>query len=410
MRPGRCFRTSKSAVLVAFAVVLAACGAATPSTTLTTASPSTGVSPASASPHTTSPSPSIAVTPSTGPAAITWSDPAEIGNLVDCAHTSVVVTVPRLEAVASCLGGMRWAWSADGRTWTTGNFSTPKGFTDGDPVLGFDGTRLSLAFTRSRPTESDCKHSGLDSPRTFLIERSGFSEPYGAPLGFGEPNERIRAMAVSSSFGRFFIVQNTKTGQDLAESMDSGLARWELRRGSGAASTGFRGDGAVITAYETSKGLGVATLLGGIEFATLPDAALGRNPHVAVRPSGEIDVLWTWTHSTSDCTDAGSDAKNGTYLSSGDGDAWSTAKVSDETGDAALAVDGTTGRLYAAIGGNEHLTLAWLDAGGTWMTHYVADRSTYAPAVAVGMDGGRVAVTYHAFDSDHLRTYVITGR
>ena len=170
--------------LIVFAVGLAACGqTATPSATpapssgvggVPSASPDASPSPITDPAPTPSADPSAAPTPTPRPRPVQWSTaPSRIFSVTCGAPVATVDDSGRFHVAADCDQRIRYASSADGKTWGGGStLPTPTNRFDTGPQLAVDGQTLYVAYTRLKPVDGGCGDDGLDDVGVYYRSRT----------------------------------------------------------------------------------------------------------------------------------------------------------------------------------------------------------------------------------------------
>jgi hypothetical protein len=216
------------ALLLATALLVAACGDSSPAAGPGTVAPAPSPSAAAAyvpSPTPAGPSPIASpdptASPTTIPAPIPTPKPKPVPVPTVWSKAAVVLKGPcwnpaatvdgagAFHVVAHCGSRIRYATSPDGRTWTRKTFSTPLKHEDVSPQVAVDGSTVYVAYTRLRVTDGACGDDGLVDVGVYYRTRHLPNGAWSAPIRVGHAGDHLLAFRVKDG-----VIHETLTSDD----------------------------------------------------------------------------------------------------------------------------------------------------------------------------------------------------
>ena len=395
--------------LVVLTALIAACSAPTvpashgpsPSRSIPpVASPSADPNP-SASP---SPDTSSAPTPFPSAKPKVWSPPRLVlGG--DCTGlTATVDATGRYHAAASCDGGIRYATSSDGVTWTTTSIVPGIDVHELGPQLAVDGSTIHLAFTRLAPDDGGCGDDGL---RELGVIHQSRQLPDGAWSGqdmVGQQADALESFRVADG-----VIHATVRATDGTFYVSEAGATGARIRIPDAVTTSLRvgDDGKARIAYATGKQLRLARVDGDrlttASLVTTDDTNV-MNPLLVLGPGNRAFVSWTQNRDEGGgCIDIGPGPLDGTFFGSDAGGSWASERVSDAVGPTSLTLDVTTGKAYVLVDDGSVLRYFTSNGTGTWTaTEVPGSRDMHSAQIRLNPVTGAIAVFALDFDGIHI--------
>jgi hypothetical protein len=371
-------RQRTAIILVSVALIVAACGeapavvdpagapGATPTpivqpSVVASAGPSASpADPADGPAASPTPHPSKAVTvdePPVRPAPpipTVWSKAAVVMSGECFSPTATVDSNGTFHVVSGCGMGIRYATSKDGKRWRTTTLPHLAHRSDVEPQLAVDGSTLYVAYTRQRQLDGGCGDSGLVDVGVYYRTRTLPNGRWSAPTRLGAAGAHLQSFrVVNGVIHETFVTQN-REGPVSYGSLSRGTFR--SLRIPGATGTSLRvgDDGRARIAYTTG---------GSIRYATVQDGRLSTRtvfsskvmqldtPSLVLGTGDRAYMAWAvhpmWGGGCSDGEPP--DVKPGTYFGTDASGAWSVKRINALVTSPSLALDVSTGRLYAAL-------------------------------------------------------------
>lgn len=363
-------------LLMSVVLIVAACGGApavvdpagAPAMTATpvvepsvVASPNASVAPAQgAVDPTPSPTPTPTrpvvkpVVPPPPPIPTVWSKAAVVMS-GDCwSPTATVDAHGTFHVVSGCGMGIRYATSKDGRHWRTTVLPHLAHRSDVEPQIAIDGSTLYVAYTRQRQLDGACGDSGLIDVGVYYRTRTLPDGRWSAPSRLGAAGAHLQAFrVVNGVIHETFVTQN-REGPVWYGSLSGGTFR--SLRIPGATGTALRvgDDGRARIAYTTGRSIRYATVQDGrltsrtvfsskVMQLDAPSLVLGAGDHAYM--AWAVHPVWG-----GGCTDGDPpDVKPGTYFGTDVSGSWRIKRITALVTSPSLALDASTGRLYAAL-------------------------------------------------------------
>jgi hypothetical protein len=376
-------RISVLLVTLVMAVGIAACGqtatppssaAPLPSDLVSAPSEPPIASPSAVPLPTGSPTPTKSVTTPTSRPARWASTPKRIF-AGECA--TVVATVDetgRFHVAAVCRNQIRYAESADGRSWNASTIATPTHRVDVGPQLAVDGTTLYLAFTRLRPVDGGCGDDGLTAVGVFYRTRTLPDGAWSKPKQIGPIGDHLQALRVVDG-----VIHETVTSDDGDGPVFYAAARgpaFEQVQIPGAEATSLRiaGDGRPRIAYSTphaikyaivndDRRLSISTIYAAKDvFMAEPVLVLGRGDHAFVSwAAREMEFGGGCAE-----PEPPNPPHKGTWFSTDVDGKWAAKRLSKDIGSASMALDVASGRLHATYLDQRGIRYVTRAPDGTW--------------------------------------------
>ncbi len=369
--------------LIVFAVGLAACGqTATPSATpapssgvggVPSASPDASPSPITDPAPTPSADPSAAPTPTPRPRPVQWSTaPSRIFSVTCGAPVATVDDSGRFHVAADCDQRIRYASSADGKTWGGGStLPTPTNRFDTGPQLAVDGQTLYVAYTRLKPVDGGCGDDGLDDVGVYYRSRTLPDGSWSAEKRIGHVADVLQSFRVVDG-----VIHETFSGSGGVSYGSLNGAAWTELPIPNAQATSLRvgDDGRARIAFSTTHAIryGVVSADGNLSVSTVfADKDVFMESPVLVLGSGNhAFVSWTALpmETGGGCAEPEppSPPNRGTWFATDVDGSWATKHISREVGAMSLALDVESGRLHAIYTDSRGVRYVTRAPDGTW--------------------------------------------
>ncbi|HET7495415.1 MAG TPA: hypothetical protein VFJ80_08190 [Candidatus Limnocylindrales bacterium] len=294
----------------------------------------------------------------------------------------------RYHVVASCDTRIRYAVSADGRTWTAHTFARPAHRLEVDPQVAVDGRTLYLAYTRLRPVDGGCGDDGLTDVGVYYRTKRLPDGAWSAAVRIGHVGDHLQSFRVVdrvihetfvSADGRGPVSYGRQAGSTFSAIRLPEAVATSLRIGD---------DGRPRIAFTTQHTLRLATVGRGGKLAvtTLFDgkdmAIVG--PSLVLGAGNRAYLTWTaqqpWGGG---CADGERPyPRKGVYFGTDASGAWQVKRLSSVPGASSIALDPDAGIAHTVISQQRGLRYLARDAAGAWSWQDIPDTdSTWALAV-----------------------------
>jgi hypothetical protein len=262
--------------------------------------------------------------------------------------TEPVATVEangRFHVAVTCDSRIRYATSANGRTWSATTFKRPALREEVAPRIAVDGSTLYVAFTRLKAVDGGCGDDGLMDVGVFYRKRQLPNGAWSAPIRIGQIGDRLQSFRVAGG-----VIHETYTSRDGEGPVSYGYLKGSTFRSvrlPGAVSTSLRvGDDDVArVAFSTGSKLRYATVRpdGRISARTVFDGRIMEisDPNLVLGDGNRAYVSWT-AHQPwgGGCADGEWPMpKPGTYFATDAGGSWSVKRLSSRVGAPSLVLD-----------------------------------------------------------------------
>ena len=294
-------------------------------------------------------------TPTPVPQPTTWSKASVIFRGQCGSINATVDGTGRSHVVAGCGMSIRYATSADGRSWRTTVLQHPSYRLDVEPQIAVDGSTLYVAYTRLRQTDGGCGDDGLVDVGVYYRTRHLPAGAWSAPIRIGHAGDHLESFRVVDG-----VIHETFTSADGTGPISYGRLAGSTFRSvvlPHAEETSLRvgDDGRARIAYATERSIRFATVGADMSLATRtlfsskdmsvswPNLVLGAGNHAYVTFTAHQD----WGGG---CTDAERPtSKPGTYFATDASGTWQVRRLTKDIGQSSLVVDTTSGRITVAL-------------------------------------------------------------
>jgi hypothetical protein len=373
------------ATLIVLTVGLAACGQT--QNPPATPAPSSGVggvpsaSPDASPSPTTDPSteptpsadPSSAPTPTLRPRPVHWSTgPTRIFSVTCGSPVATVDDTGRFHVAAECDQRIRYATSADGKTWGGGStLPTPANRFDVAPQLAVDGRTLYVAYTRLKPVDGGCGDDGLDDIGVYYRSRALPDGSWSAETRIGHVGDVLQSFRVVDG-----VIHETFSGSGGVSYASLNGGTWHEVSIPNAQESSLRvgDDGRARIAFSTTHAIryGVVSADGRLSVSTVfaakdvfmgsPVLVLGRGNHAFV----SFTALPMQTGGGCAEPEPPNPANRGTWFATDADGSWATKHISKEISAMSLALDVDSGRLHAIYTDPRGVRYVTRAPDGTW--------------------------------------------
>jgi hypothetical protein len=372
---------------LAMAIGVAACGQATTAQSSVVPSPSAAISAPSDSPivppsaeagASGSPTPTEAVIePTPRPRLARWStEPRRILSGYCSTPVATVDQASQFHVAAICEDRIRYATSADGKSWKTSTLAAPPDGSDLDPQLAVDGSTLYLAYTHRGPVDLDT--CGGPDPRlgargVYYRTRSLPSGGWSEPTRIGRVGDQLRSLRVVDGVIHETIVADDGLGPTSYGSQDGTTFREVKIPAAEATSLRVGDDGRPRIAYTSGSAIKYAVVTGDrLSTARVfsaddvqmqsPVLVLGSDDHAFVSWAAlEIDM-----GGGCESPEPPKPTHKGTWFATDVDGRWATKRLSKDVGSALLALDVVRGRLHAIYSDSRGIRYVTRASDGTW--------------------------------------------
>ena len=288
------------------------------------------------------------------PIPTVWSKAAVVMSGECFSPTATVDSNGTFHVVSGCGMGIRYATSKDGKRWRTTILPHLAHRSDVEPQIAVDGSTLYVAYTRQRQLDGGCGDPGLVDVGVYYRTRTLPNGRWSAPTRLGAAGAHLQAFrVVNGVIHETFVTQN---GQGPV--WYGSLARGTFRsmRIPGATGTSLRvgDDGRARIAYTTGDSIRYATLADG----TLSSRVVFRSkimqmdaPSLVLGAGDRAYMAWAvhpvWGGGCAEPDPP--DVKPGTYFGTDVSGTWRVKRITALVTSPSLALDASTGRLYAAL-------------------------------------------------------------
>jgi len=331
-----------------------------------------------------------------GPVPTVWSK-ARVVMTGPCFNTSATVDPSGgYHVVAGCGMGIRYASSKDGKTWRTTALPHPAHRTEIEPQIAVDGSTLYVAYTRQRQVEGGCGFDGMIDVGVYYRTRTLPNGRWSPPTRIGSLGDHLQSFRVVNGVIHETFATQHQEGPVWYGSLSGGTFRSIRIPGATGTSLRVGDDGRARIAYTTGDSIRYATVTG----RSLSTRIVFRSkimqmdaPSLVLGAGDRAYMAWA-VHPKfgGGCADGGEpDVKPGTYFGTDVSGAWRVKRVTALVTSPSLALDTSTGRLYAALATERDVRDLSRRPDGTWTT------ARRVPG-SLGMQGGvlrRDTVTGH---------------
>lgn len=311
------------------------------------------------------------VVPPPPPVPTTWSKARVIMSGQCWNVTATVDSSGTFHMVAGCGMGIRYALSKDGKAWRTAVLPHLAHRMDVEPQIAVDGSTLYVAYTRQRQLDGACGDSGLVDLGVYYRTRTLPDGRWSAPTRLGAAGAHLQSFrVVNGVIHETFVTQN-REGPVWYGSLTAGTFRSIRIPGATGTSLRVGDDGRARIAYTTGDSIRYATVTGGrlstrVVFRSkvmqmdAPSLVLGAGDRAYM--AWAVHPVWG-----GGCADGGApDVKPGTYFGTDVSGAWRVKRLTALVTSPSLALDASTGRLYAALTTERDVRDLARRPDGTW--------------------------------------------
>ena len=387
-------RQRAAILLMSVALIVAACGdapavvdpAGAPASTQTpsvqpsvvaSSDPSTSPADPAGPAASPTPEPNKAVTVDTPPVRpappipTVWSKPTVVMSGECFSPTATVDSTGTFHVVSGCGMGIRYATSKDGKRWHTTILPHLAHRSDIEPQIAVDGSTLYVAYTRQRQLDGGCGDSGLVDVGVYYRTRTLPNGRWSAPARLGVAGAHLQSFRVVNGVIHETFVTENRQGPVYYGSLSRGT--FLSLRIPGATGTSLRvgDDGRARIAYTTDSSIRYATVQDGrlttrtvfsskVMQLDTPSLVLGAGDRAYM--AWAVHPMWGGGCAEPDPPDV----KPGTYFGTDISGAWQVKRITALVTSPSLALDVSTGRLYAALTTERDTRDIARRADGTW--------------------------------------------
>ena len=310
--------------------------------------------------------------PTPAPKPATWSS-AKVLFTGECGSPNATLdSSGRFHVVATCGMSVRYATSADGRTWQTRVFSHPSRRLDTEPQITVDGSTLYVAFTRLRMTDGGCGDDGLVDVGVYYRTRHLPSGAWSAPVRIGRVADHLQSFRVVDGVMHGTFVADDGSGPISYGRLAAGVFRSVPLPSATATSLRVGDDGRARIAYSTQRSIRYATVRADLSLSTRtifsskdmqvswPSLVLGAGNRAYVTFAAHQE----WGGG---CAEAEHPlSAPGTYFATDASGSWQVARLTKIVGQPSLVVDATSGQVSLALDGGRGIREYTRTPAGVW--------------------------------------------
>jgi hypothetical protein len=415
--PARTQRISPIVSTLAMLLLVVACsntptpagsGAPTPSDVAGASAPPVASLSPSMTPSAPPTTPSVKPEPTPTPKPAVWSKATTVPGLDGCSGVVAVIDSTGGDHLAAECGNgdrteIRYATSADGRSWTATRLALPAHRLEMNPQLAVYGRTLYLAYSRLAPTDGSCGDDGLVDVGVYVRSRELPGGAWSEPRQIGATSDELQSFRVSDGTVHA-TVTNDHDGKTYYESEGTRTTgpqrRIAIPGAAGATALRLSDDGSPRIAFEGASGL----IYGTVEFglvdgtylttAAIPATKRGWNPVFVLEPGDVADLVWTRSWHDGGCAEPGPLPEDGTYFSTNAGGSWHSTKLSGTSGGQSITVDPDTGEIHVLVSDFRSATLFERATNGTWSHRSLATGGVSSAVIRHDPSNGSLFVAY----------------
>ena len=338
--------------------------------------PSAAPDPSSVPPPVTAPGPSggpvAQPDPSPKPGPATWSS-AKVLFTGDCGSPNATVdSSGRFHVVATCGMSVRYATSADGRTWATRVFSHPSRRLDTEPQIAVDGSTLYVAFTRLRVTDGGCGDDGLVDVGVYYRSRHLPGGAWSAPIRVGRIADHLQSFRVVDGVIHGTFVADDGKGPISYGRLAAGVFRSVPLPSATATSLRVGDDGRARIAYSTERSIRYATVRADLTLSTRTifsskDMQVSW-PSLVLGAGNRAYVAWAAHQPWGGGCAEGEQTVSapGTYFATDASGSWHAARLTKAIGQPSLVVDAASGQVSLSLDVDGRIREYARTSAGVW--------------------------------------------